>query len=308
MTDAILATNPLCSYWNKDPRNPCQDLLASSVRNVLWFVVYKCLFVRVSVCMCVPVSLSLGLNRKTNNDGENKPAGSIKTRKLATCYLIYSQQIYKSIAYAWQTHTLWQTQLLQHLQQLVLQVWAGSPGAARQQIKHSVNHMTYWRLLQQIGVTIWRHYKRRQRRQRGRETRRNSDKTQHTHPHTLTHTHSKQIELKLKQTMANREEQVGEGIVWGSRGASQPLPVLMRPCLLVVVFVDIFFLPSPVANFVWHYCSCKPAKSDSATHEARSMSWAIAKLNYAKEIEIITRERVVVVVDARKIYFICINH
>lgn len=114
-------------------------------------------------------------------------------------------------------------------------------GGSRQQIKHSVNHMTYWRLLQQIGVTIWRHYKRRQRRQRGRETRRNSDKTQHTHPHTLTHTHSKQIELKLKQTMANREEQVEEGIVRGSRGASQPLPVLMRPCLLVVVFVDIFF-------------------------------------------------------------------
>lgn len=54
----------------------------------------------VFVCVRVLVSLSLGLNRKTNNDGENKPAGDIKTRKLATCYLIYSQQIYKSIAYA----------------------------------------------------------------------------------------------------------------------------------------------------------------------------------------------------------------
>lgn len=117
-------------------------------------------------------------------------------------------------------------------------------GGSRQQIKHSVNHMTYWRLLQQIGVTIWRHYKRRQWRQGRRETRRNSDKIQHTHPHTHTHTRNKLNWNSNKPWQIGRSrfgKESEEENSAGSRGVSQPLPVLMRPRLLVVVFVDIFF-------------------------------------------------------------------
>lgn len=153
-------------------------------------------------------------------------------------------------------------------------------GGSRQQIKHSVNHMTYWRLLQQIGVTIWRHYKRRQRRQRRRETRRNSDKTQHQQQHTPplhTHAHTRN---KLNWN-SNKAWQIGgKRIVRGSWRLVAAVASFNAPTSPCCCFCWHFFLPPPVANFVWHYCSCKPAKSVSTTHEVHSMSWAVAKLNY----------------------------
>lgn len=116
-------------------------------------------------------------------------------------------------------------------------------GGSRQQIKHSVNHMTYWRLLQQIGVTIWRHYKRRQRRQRRRKTRRNSDKTQHQQQHTPplhTHTHTRN---KLNWN-SNKPWQIG-----GKR--------IVRGSWRLVAAVASFNAPtSPCCCFCWNFFLC----------------------------------------------------
>lgn len=133
-------------------------------------------------------------------------------------------------------------------------------GAAGNNEKQSVNHMTYWRLLQQIGVTIWRHYKRR--------------KLGETRIRRNTHTRTHTLETNWTETQTRHDKQgryIRGDILWNSVGISRrvaavasfnaPTSPLLLFLFLLTFFFFIFFFATAVANLVWHYCSCKPAKS-----------------------------------------------